>query len=68
MPQVGLAVYEHAWTYYCTCQTGKVPYVQPPATPVFTLFESVSSAQELYRKAREEANRRSIGKVVNLPD
>jgi hypothetical protein len=49
-------------------QLGKVPCVSLDQQLIFSMNETVRSPEELFRKAREEANRRGIGKIVNLPD
>lgn len=65
--KVGLIVERHHGTYYCSSEVGRIPKGSPGAEIVFVLDENVGSPQELFQKARDEANRRGIGEVVNLP-
>ena len=65
--RVGLIVYQCGETYYCTHQVGEIPAVSPSTTLIFSMDEDVSTPRELFPKAREEADLRGIGKVVNLP-
>ena len=66
--RVGAIVCKVGGTYYFTMEVGNVPSASPGQQLVFSMDENVSSPQELFRKAREEADRRKIGKIVNLPD
>lgn len=70
---LSLVVYKLGGEYYAATLLGKAPSIVPPAKSIFTVTETdVSSPQaareNLFRRAREEANRLNLGKVVNLPD
>lgn len=59
-------------TLYFLCEfsyeVAGIPRPSQGETLIFRLDEDVNSPWEMFKKAREEANRRGIGKVVNLPD
>jgi len=61
-----LVVYEKDGTYYAIRSVGQIPAPPPYASKVFSVSDRNNDSAKLTQKARDEAARRGLGKVVNL--